>query len=505
MKIDEIRLIDVVSKNNTLFHKGNNYICHCPFPSHNDKTPSFTIYLDTNRFYCFGCKKAGGVIEYYTYFYNLSRTAAYNKVCSEYDVEVDEIDNYKVAMNDPLLVYLIMCSNTYLFHFDERDADIALSYLQTRGINHTTASHFEVGYCSSHLFDGGNMIDLGNYYPKYAELLLLNQSTNGVLCGFRGRIFFPIYSSNGAITMFGARSINSDSPKYLYSRNYDDVTKSSVLYNYWKIDTTKDLIVCEGVFDVWALFQNNEPNCVALLGSSFSKEHINLLEKYPNKIYLSLDNDQAGMEGTIKLLQSNVIIRKKSLVIQLPLGKDPHEYLITHKGGDVKNHAINASIFLANHIIESSPRITHWDFLSVLHKIFKICKDDDYACSSIITLASSKIGVSIDSVTQRYVDYLAHHKAKSSELVHVTNGYYYIQHNESIYLIKDITSHQKHSRPLYVMIVIPIRELSIVGIEAKFEQLEFDSKNNTCVFTSEEEQKVVEMIKGWHINEYQNR
>ena len=32
----------------------------CPF--HNEKTASFMIYLDTNRFHCFGCAESGSVI-----------------------------------------------------------------------------------------------------------------------------------------------------------------------------------------------------------------------------------------------------------------------------------------------------------------------------------------------------------------------------------------------------------------------------------------------------------
>lgn len=39
---------------------GQNFIASCPF--HQEKTPSFYIYPETNRFYCFGCQIKGDVI-----------------------------------------------------------------------------------------------------------------------------------------------------------------------------------------------------------------------------------------------------------------------------------------------------------------------------------------------------------------------------------------------------------------------------------------------------------
>ena len=48
-----------------LKHDGaaNRYKCLCPLPQHREKTPSFTIFADQDRFHCFGCGVDGGVIE----------------------------------------------------------------------------------------------------------------------------------------------------------------------------------------------------------------------------------------------------------------------------------------------------------------------------------------------------------------------------------------------------------------------------------------------------------
>lgn len=42
--------------------RGKNYVGRCPFPCHEDKTPSFYLYTETNSFFCFGCNMGGDVI-----------------------------------------------------------------------------------------------------------------------------------------------------------------------------------------------------------------------------------------------------------------------------------------------------------------------------------------------------------------------------------------------------------------------------------------------------------
>ena len=39
---------------------GGKYKALCPF--HNEKTPSFHLFTDSNRYYCFGCNESGNVI-----------------------------------------------------------------------------------------------------------------------------------------------------------------------------------------------------------------------------------------------------------------------------------------------------------------------------------------------------------------------------------------------------------------------------------------------------------
>lgn len=58
-KFDDIDMVLAYEKytNNTLRNTGKCYLGLCPF--HDEDTPSFAIYPDTNSYYCFGCQVSG--------------------------------------------------------------------------------------------------------------------------------------------------------------------------------------------------------------------------------------------------------------------------------------------------------------------------------------------------------------------------------------------------------------------------------------------------------------
>ncbi len=59
---DRCRLEEIAPRYLSLKRRGKNLVGLCPF--HNEKTPSFHIYPGNNSYYCFGCGKGGGVINF---------------------------------------------------------------------------------------------------------------------------------------------------------------------------------------------------------------------------------------------------------------------------------------------------------------------------------------------------------------------------------------------------------------------------------------------------------
>ena len=68
--IDRSDIVDVVSSYVALTRKGSNYFGLCPF--HNEKTGSFSVAPDKQMYYCFGCHKGGGAINFIMEIENLA-------------------------------------------------------------------------------------------------------------------------------------------------------------------------------------------------------------------------------------------------------------------------------------------------------------------------------------------------------------------------------------------------------------------------------------------------
>ena len=66
----QISIVDVVSQEIQLKRSSKNFVGLCPF--HNEKTPSFYLYPETNSFYCYGCNLGGNIINFVMQFYGYS-------------------------------------------------------------------------------------------------------------------------------------------------------------------------------------------------------------------------------------------------------------------------------------------------------------------------------------------------------------------------------------------------------------------------------------------------
>jgi DNA primase len=62
--VPTIDLADRLCEPDGLKRVGNRWVGRCPLPDHDERTPSFTVYQETNSWYCFGaCQRGGDVIE----------------------------------------------------------------------------------------------------------------------------------------------------------------------------------------------------------------------------------------------------------------------------------------------------------------------------------------------------------------------------------------------------------------------------------------------------------
>ena len=83
-------IADVVGSYVNLTPKGGNQFGLCPF--HNEKTPSFSVNTGKQIYYCFGCHKGGGVINFIMEVENLSFPEAVEFLAKRAGMEVPQSD-----------------------------------------------------------------------------------------------------------------------------------------------------------------------------------------------------------------------------------------------------------------------------------------------------------------------------------------------------------------------------------------------------------------------------
>ena len=72
----------------------NGKICRGLCPFHGEKTPSFTVYPDTQSFYCFGCGEGGDVIRFICSIENLDYVDAIKFLADKVGMDLPDDNSY---------------------------------------------------------------------------------------------------------------------------------------------------------------------------------------------------------------------------------------------------------------------------------------------------------------------------------------------------------------------------------------------------------------------------
>ena len=83
----KISIEDVIGRYIKLKKQGANLLGICPF--HNEKTPSFNVQKNKNRFKCFGCGKSGDAIDFVALKENFGFVDAVKSVASIMNFELE--------------------------------------------------------------------------------------------------------------------------------------------------------------------------------------------------------------------------------------------------------------------------------------------------------------------------------------------------------------------------------------------------------------------------------
>lgn len=323
-----------ISAYTQLKRRGKNLVGLCPF--HNEKTPSFTVYPDSQSFYCYGCGVGGEVISFIRKAENLDFTEAVRFLCDRasmvmptdgYDNSMAERRKRTFEINKQAARFFNSCLFT-----DEGRA--GLEYYKNRGMKKSTITRFGLGYAPDK-WDAllKYMRQKGYSYEELYEANLAYKSEKDgrvrFFDAFRNRVMVPIIDVRGNVVAFGGRVLDDSKPKYINSSDTVVYKKSLGVFglNFAKNSGEKSLILVEGYMDAISLHQAGFTNVIACLGTAFTGEMAHLLSRYAQEILLCYDNDEAGQKATTRALGVLSSIGIKTRVIQLSGGKDPDEIL----------------------------------------------------------------------------------------------------------------------------------------------------------------------------------
>ena len=321
----------VVSRYVSLKRRGKVLTGLCPF--HLEKTPSFTVYPETQSFYCFGCGAGGDVITFIKKIENLEYMDAVRMLAEQAGIDIPD-DTTDDKTKNRRLRMLEMNRLAGRFFYDTLMSDTgryARSYLVERGLSKKIINRFGIGYADSNHYSLVNYLNSKGYdNDEINDAYLGKKAQKGYMYDvFIDRIMFPIIDLRGGIIGFGGRRLGENGPKYLNSSDTYVYKKSKNLFalNIAKNTKRDELILCEGYMDVVSLHQAGFDNAVATLGTALTDEQARLISTYTSNAVLSYDSDEAGQKATRRAVDIFDRTGIKTKILSIPNAKDPDEFI----------------------------------------------------------------------------------------------------------------------------------------------------------------------------------
>ncbi len=330
---DEIKqrcdIVDYINNVVKLKKAGQNYSGLCPF--HNEKTPSFVVFPNSQTYKCFGCNESGDVINFVSKYYNIEISDAVERLATEHNIEfkLDSKASQKFKM-------LYECNSNaakiyYKYFHSLSEESKPRIYMKNREVSEETLKTFKIGYApESWDFLKNNMAD--RFKEKdLVSLSLLSQKNQKTFDKFRDRIMFPIQDIRDRFIGFGGRVLGDGEPKYLNSNESQIFQKKDNLYglniakNY--VREVGYLILVEGYMDVISLYDRGFKVAVASLGTSLTREQCQLIKRHTDNVYISYDSDSAGVRATLRAIKLLIEEGINIKVIDLGEFKDPDDFI----------------------------------------------------------------------------------------------------------------------------------------------------------------------------------
>lgn len=349
--IDEIKskndIVDVIGSYIDLNEKNK---ALCPF--HDDHNASLSVHKDKQIFKCFACGESGNVISFVEKINGVSFPEALKILADRVGIKLDVKESKKT--NTKFDKYYEINDNVNKFfknNLISSEGKEAIKYLNDRSIDKELINEFNIGLSTNNKLT--TILEKKYDIKDLLDIDICKELNGRIFDTFQNRIIFPIINEDNNIVGFSGRIYLSDDlkdktlSKYSNSKENIIFKKSGTFYNInnalLNIKKSKEIIITEGFMDTIRMSSIGYKNVVALMGTAFTKEHLEKIIKWKCKVILNLDQDDAGKKATLSIGEQLIKNNIDTTVIVFDDYKDSDEYIV-HKGKDAFDKAYNNRI-----------------------------------------------------------------------------------------------------------------------------------------------------------------
>ena len=137
--LGRVNILDIVSQYVKLRKAGRNFVGLCPF--HKEKTPSFSVSIEKQIFYCFGCHEGGNAVAFLAKYERSTFQEALGGLANQLGIQTGKRMGPR---HTPVFDALSRLANYYQENL--KRSGPALKYLTDRGIGSQVIDEFRLGY-----------------------------------------------------------------------------------------------------------------------------------------------------------------------------------------------------------------------------------------------------------------------------------------------------------------------------------------------------------------------
>ena len=278
----------------------------CPF--HDEAQGSFTVYSDSERWYCFGCGAGGDVLDFIQRAENLSLPEAIRRLDGGAFPAVTHPATAQPRQTPPLPPRdpALLTTAARFYTGQLRRSPAGLEYLASRGVGLGAALRLGLGFASgnglrqaleSAGFAENRIRDCGMFTERGSER-------------FAGTVVVPELSG-GLVRWLVGRAVDPDR-----TPRFQALPGPKPALGLGRLGPAPSwAVVTEGVFD-WLVLAGWGVPAVSSLGTQGVERVASALRGCP-RVFLAFDNDEAGLEATERLA---ALLSRRAAAVTLPQG-----------------------------------------------------------------------------------------------------------------------------------------------------------------------------------------